>query len=160
MVANMATRKLPSRADDTMRRLLRRIDPQGRLEVYRVWTFWAEEVGEAIATRAEPAAYRAGVLTIRVSSAAWMQELQFLKESLRSKLNARLGAEQIQDIAFVSGAVGQGRQSERRPRVAAPMQAAPASRALDELPRRDPELAAVFERLIRAQQRRRGEPAS
>jgi len=88
---------------DTLRRVLQRIDPDHRLEVYRLWTFWREEVGQAIAARAEPAGFRAGVLSVRVNSAAWMQELQFMKEELRERLNARLGADLIRDIYFVSG---------------------------------------------------------
>ena len=95
----------PRRVAETLQRLLQRIDPDRRLRVYEVWTFWEEEVGETIAARAEPAGFRRGVLSVRVNGHAWMQELQFMKETIREKLNARLGAELIRDIYFVSGSV-------------------------------------------------------
>jgi predicted nucleic acid-binding Zn ribbon protein len=139
----------PSALGQTLERVLKRIDPDKRLEVYRVWTFWAEEVGEAIAARAEPAGFRAGILSVRVSSASWTQELQFMKETLRERLNARLGKELIRDIYFVSGSMTR-RQAE-------PAEEAVASKpiAVPLLPHmQNPELAAVFRRLVRAHARR------
>lgn len=132
-----------------MRRVLQRIDPDKRLEVYRVWTFWDEEVGEAIAARAEPAGFRAGVLSVRVNSAAWTQELQFMKDTIRERLNARLGQKLIRDIYFVSGSV-----SRRETR---PLEEAATSRpiAVPLLPpMQNRELAAVFRRIVRAHARR------
>ncbi|MFN8643872.1 MAG: DUF721 domain-containing protein [Candidatus Binatia bacterium] len=96
-------RQRPDRVADALRQVVQRIDPERRLAAYRVWTFWADEVGPAVAARAEPAAFRDGVLSVRVAGAAWMQELQFMKDELRQRLNRRLGAELIRDIYFVSG---------------------------------------------------------
>lgn len=139
----------PSALGKTLERVLKRIDPDKRLEVYRVWTFWEEEVGEAIASRAEPAGFRAGVLSVRVSSASWTQELQFMKETLRERLNARLGKELIRDIYFISGSMAR--------REAPPAEDAVTSKpiAVPLLPHiKNPELAAVFRRLVRAHARR------
>jgi len=92
------------------------------------------------------------VLAVRVSSAAWMQELQFMKEEIRERLNARLGAELVRDIYFVSGAT-----SEPSP-AARPRQAVAATEQEAEpitMPKlRDPRLAEVFERILRAHRRR------
>ena len=129
--------------------MLQRIDPDKRLEVYRVWTFWAEEVGEAIASRAEPAGFRAGVLSVRVSSASWTQELQFMKDTLRERLNARLGEELIRDIYFVSGSVARREAEPAEEPIASKPIAVPLLP-----PIRDPELAAVFRRIVRAHARR------
>ena len=153
MVDSMASLK-PRGLGETLQRVLQRIDPDKRLDVYRVWTFWDEEVGEAIASRAEPAGFRAGVLSVRVSSASWTQELQFMKESIRERLNARLGEELIRDIYFVSGSTTK--------RETAPAQDAVASKpiAVPLLPPiRDPELAAVFRRIVRAHARRSAQTA-
>lgn len=95
----------PDRLANALRQVVQRIDPERRLPAYRVWTFWAEAVGAAIAERAEPATFRDGVLSVRVAGAAWMQELQFMKDELRERLNARLGTALIRDIYFVSGPV-------------------------------------------------------
>ncbi len=138
----------PRRVAETLQRLLQRIDPDRRLRAYEVWTFWEEEVGETIAARAEPAGFRRGVLSVRVNGHAWMQELQFMKETIREKLNARLGAELIRDIYFVSGSV--------TARVSEDASPAPKTRsvAVPALPRiSDPQLAEVFGRLVDAQAR-------
>src|SRR3990170_814017 len=135
---------------EALERVLQRLDPEHRLRVYRLWTFWAEEVGPAIAARAEPAGYRAGVLSVRVSSAPWMQELQLMKETIRERLNARLGEPLIRDIYFVSGATARDRSpapAEEPP----PDAACPAAEPLP--PIRDAQLAAAFERLVRAHAR-------
>ena len=83
--------------------LLARYDPEGRIRVYRLWDFWDEVVGEAIAGRARPYRLNNGVLMVQVSSHTWMQELQFMKEEICGKLNARLEAPLIRDLHFVPG---------------------------------------------------------
>jgi predicted nucleic acid-binding Zn ribbon protein len=88
--------------------VLQRADLERELRGYAVWRFWDEEVGAAIAQRAQPTRFRNGILFVAVASHTWMQELQFLKESLRDKLNARLGSVDpplIRDIYFVSGRI-------------------------------------------------------
>ena len=142
----------PTRVTDPLHRLLQRIDPDKRLHVYRLWTFWEREVGEAIAARAQPASYRAGVLAVRVSSAAWMQELQFMKEEIRERLNARLGADLVRDIYFVSGSASEPKPAarSRQPVAATEKEAEPIT--MPQL--RDPRLAEVFERILRAHRRR------
>jgi predicted nucleic acid-binding Zn ribbon protein len=139
----------PGRLAETLGRVVQRIDPEQRLEVYRVWTFWADEVGPSIAARAKPLRFRAGVLFVRVASHAWMQELQFMKETIRERLNARLGAALIRDVYFVSAP---------DPEVPAPEQKAEAPPAPEPVPSlppiRDPRLADVFQRIVRAHSQR------
>jgi len=139
-------RSHPDRVADALRQVVLRIDPDRRLAAYRVWTFWAEAVGPAVASHAEPATFRDGVLSVRVSSAAWMQELQLMKDELREQLNTRLGRALIRDIYFVSGAVTPPparrtapvpRPDDDEPPVALP-------------PLTDPRLAEVMARLTRA----------
>ena len=145
-------RRKPSRPDrvaDTLRHIVQRIDPDRRLAVYRLWTFWDEVVGSALAARAQPAGFRDGVLSVRVGGAAWMQELQFMKEDLRERLNARLGAELIRDVYFVSGRVEP--PPAARPAAARATDGAPPA-ALPAL--RDPRLAEIFARIARAHHRR------
>jgi predicted nucleic acid-binding Zn ribbon protein len=146
----MDKRQRPTRVADTLERVIQRFDPDQRMKVYRLWTFWDEEVGEAVAAHAQPAGFRAEVLSVRVDSPSWMQELQFLKEGIRERLNRRLGEELIRDIYFVSGK----RQKTKPARAPA---TAPRPRAAVALPKiHDGELAAVFKRIARAH-RDRGE---
>ncbi len=88
--------------------VLQRVDPDRQLRAYAVWTCWDEVVGDAIAKRAQPARFRNGILFVTVASHTWMQELQFMKDDIRARLNARVsedGPPVIRDIFFVSGAV-------------------------------------------------------
>lgn len=132
----------PDRVANALRQVVQRIDPDRRLPAYRVWTFWAEAVGASIAQRAEPAGFRDGVLSVRVAGAAWMQELQFMKDELRERLNTRLGTALIRDIYFVSGPMT---PPATRPAAVAPPPPPEAAIALP--PLKDPRLAAVTERL-------------
>lgn len=135
----------PDRVADALRQVVQRIDPERRLGAYRVWTFWDEAVGPAVAARAEPAAFRDGVLSVRVAGAAWMQELQFMQEELRERLNARLGAPLIRDIYFVSGSV------TKRTKQSAPPPRDPPSEPPVEMPKlKDARLAALMGRLAEA----------
>lgn len=142
-------RQLPGRVNDALQHVLQRIDPERRLELFRIW---AAEVGSAVAARAQPAAFRDGVLSVRVSSAAWMQELQFAKEEIRARLNQRLGAEIVRDVYFVSG--GSEKMPARPAPTAEPDAEADAGEPIDLPPLRDPRLADVFARLARAHRRR------
>lgn len=130
-----------------MQRVLQRFDPDQRMKVYRLWTFWNEEVGESVAGHAQPTGFRAGVLSVRVDSATWMQELQFLKEGIRERLNRRLGDDLIRDVYFVSGPT-----SRTEPPRTSPHQPGPQRRPKPiALPRiRNRELSDVFKRIARA----------
>lgn len=139
----------PQRIDNAMGRLLRRIDPEDRMRAYRLWTFWADEVGPTIAGHAQPVALRAGVLTVAVDAPTWLQELQFLKDTLRERLNVRLGQILIEDLYFISGSVA--RTARKTTRAAAPLMGPPPAPIP---PIRDPQLAAAFARVVEARARR------
>jgi predicted nucleic acid-binding Zn ribbon protein len=62
---------------------------------------WDEVVGQTIAHHARPTRIRRGLLFIAVDGSVWMQELQFLKETIRERLNARLGGDVVRDLFFV-----------------------------------------------------------
>jgi len=130
--------------------VLKRVDPEEHLRVYGVWSFWTEEVGDLIARRARPAYFRNGVLVVTVATHAWMQELRFLKESMRQRLNGRLGADLIRDLHFVAGPLDSA-SADRAP----PPDATPLGRSLVSVPAiGDPELAAAFARILEARAQR------
>src|SRR5262245_57953037 len=74
-----------------------------------IWQVWDASVGAAIARRAQPVRLRGRTLIVAVSSAPWMQELQLLKPTIRSELNARLASPLVDDLFFVLTAVGEER---------------------------------------------------
>jgi len=150
-VYGMARRRRPPQmVGDALQHVLQRIDPERRLAIFRIW---AAEVGEAVAKRASPVGFRDGILSVRVSGAAWMQELQFAKEEIRDRLNRRLGVDVVRDVYFVAG-------SAFVPSIPAP----PPRRVIESddddapveiPPLRDPRLAEAFARVMRAHRRRR-----
>ena len=76
------------------------------LELYELWEQWADLVGPDIAQNARPGAIKGSLLLVHVSSAPWMQQLQYLKYELMEKLNKALGRPVIQDIRFKIGPIG------------------------------------------------------
>jgi len=76
-----------------------------RLKEGAIWQVWQTAVGPQIAARARPAAIRNGVLTVVVESAPWLQQLNFLKSEILSKLNAALGEQLVKDIFLKAGTI-------------------------------------------------------
>ena len=66
---------------------------------------WPKIVGADIASHTEPDGFSRGVLRIRASSAAWQNELTFLKGEVKDRLNRLLGSAMVQDIRIVSGTI-------------------------------------------------------
>ena len=149
---NAATMRPPSqrasRVVDVLGDVLKRVDPEQQMRTYSIWNFWAEEVGELIARRAQPSRFRNGILFVTVATQSWMQELQFMKEKIRERLNARLGADLVRDIFFVSGSIS-------APTPAQSPELPLRGRALVSLPSiADPALAAAFTRIVEARAQR------
>ncbi|HJP65520.1 MAG TPA: DUF721 domain-containing protein [Actinomycetota bacterium] len=53
---------------------------------------WPSVVGERLAEESRPAGLEAGVLTIKVSSAAWATQIGFLAEEVARRANEVIGA--------------------------------------------------------------------
>jgi len=140
----------PSAVGDVLSRVLQRVDPDQQLRAYRIWTFWNDEVGELIARRAQPARFRGGVLFVTVATHSWMQELRFMKDDLRDRLNARLGADLVHDIFFISGSVENEPEVARLPAA----ESIPAEPLIALPPIADPALAEAFTRVMRARAKR------
>ena len=73
-------------------------------ELAKVWSLWDSIVGEAIAKNARPAAFKEKLLLVHVTSPIWIQQLQFFKKDIITKLNHVLDKELIKDIKFKIGA--------------------------------------------------------
>lgn len=84
-----------------------------RLKDLEVWRLWSQAVGSAIAARTRPLRLSGGQLTVLVSGAPWMQQLNFLKEELREKLNRSLGCERVTSITFKSGRIHEPSEGTR-----------------------------------------------
>ena len=141
---------------DVLGDVLKRVDPEQQLRAYRIWSFWNDEVGEGIARRARPTRFRNGILFVTVATHSWMQELQFMKDRIRERLNARLDAPLVRDIFFISGSLDADAADSSPNPTAAPAAPVAAGRAdIPGLPAiDDPVLAAAFARIIEARAQR------
>ena len=74
-----------------------------RLRESAIWRVWDKAVGQTIATKARPAAFREGTLTVVVSSAPWMQQLGFLKRQIIEAVNGALGEGLVTEIYLKAG---------------------------------------------------------
>jgi predicted nucleic acid-binding Zn ribbon protein len=86
-------RRAPRPLGTAVEALAARLAPATLLaDVQRVWEAAA---GAAIAAAAEPVAERDGTVTLRCSSAVWMQEIALMGPALVERINAALGAERV-----------------------------------------------------------------
>ena len=69
----------------------------------RIWKVWDEVVGAPIARNAQPSWIKDGRLRIKVSDPIWLQELEFAGETIREKLNGKLGRKAVKKIEFRLG---------------------------------------------------------
>jgi predicted nucleic acid-binding Zn ribbon protein len=69
----------------------------------RIWEIWEETVGPAIAQNAQPEWIKSGKLRVRVSDPIWLQELGFVKETIKEKINKTLGRKAVETVEFRLG---------------------------------------------------------
>ena len=140
----------PAAVADLLGKLLRGTPAELRLKEGRIWLIWESAVGRRIASHAQPAAFRDGILTLRVDSAPWMQQLTFLKRELIEKVNRELGEELVKDLYMKGGKVAP--LVEEKPKVAKRRELSDEERswiAEQTASVSDPELKAVFESLMK-----------
>ena len=95
----------PQNISPILNKLLAKKNLKKRMEECKVMDIWDAVVGDKIALRTSPSAIKGGVLKVTVSDHAWLQELQFLKEEIRERLNEALGKESIKNLYFKIGQV-------------------------------------------------------
>jgi hypothetical protein len=145
------------RIGDVLEKSLKRFAPAMRLDEYGVWPVWNDVVGKAIAQNAQPEKIRNGTLFIKVASPVWMQQLQYMKDMIAEKLNARLAANVVKNIFFVVGRVStDGLEEELKS--PAPKHGESSAPLIDEAfleSIRDPEIRQAFKRLLKSYARRK-----
>ena len=62
---------------------------------------WSEIVGDRVAKNTEPDKVEHGIITVKVSSPTWRQELYFQKKEIILKINKTIGKNVIRDIRFI-----------------------------------------------------------
>jgi predicted nucleic acid-binding Zn ribbon protein len=96
----MTRRLAPRPLGPAVAALAARLAPATLLaDVQRVWEASA---GPAIAAAAHPVSEREGTLTLRCTSAVWMQEIALMGPALAAEINAALGAERVLAVRCVA----------------------------------------------------------
>ncbi len=89
---------------DIMANVLQQKGMTERLAQVGVIAEWAELVGAQIASVTEPVSITGdGVLWVRVTTAAWMNELSLLAPTLLTRLNAAPGRAPVKQLRFRLG---------------------------------------------------------
>jgi len=65
-----------------------------------IWKIWDEVVGPIIAEHAQPSNIRRKKLRVHVSEPIWLQELEFVAETIKDKINKKLGRNAVEKIIF------------------------------------------------------------
>lgn len=137
-------RKSPEPIAIALQPIIEKLDAEGHFGLLRLTQVWPELVGDGIARQTEVGGLKFHTATIRVSTAMWIQELNFLKSEILARLQVRLGADMVRDLRFVKGRLNR----RDRPRLKPVARAIRRSIELPEL--KDPELRRAFESLIEA----------
>ncbi len=141
-------RKLTTSADALIG-ALRHLGLTDQVKRILIGQCWERAVGTETAKRAQPDSFSRGVLQVKASSAAWQNELTFLKEQIRARLNEELGANTVRGIRVIAGAIRRHeRKPARKPVVVKPTPEHEAFAAACCATIADPEVRAQVERLI------------
>ncbi len=138
--------------------LLKKLGLTDHARRLRISAAWAQAVGPEIATRTQPQSFNRGVLVVKSSSAAWQNELTFLKAEIITRVNEALeGRATVRELKVISGTIAPRDHQEPPPPW---LDQAPTADDLDvardaSLPIQDPELKQSFERALLLQRRKR-----
>ena len=129
---------------------LHRLNLDAKMKGYAAWMVWDKAVGDTIAQQAQPAFMRGGVLFVKCSSSAWMQQLQFMKGKMCEQLNRLLGKEVIKDIRFQMGMIDHPSRSNASVKGQEVVLDAAEQARIDEAlrPLADPEMKAIARRIM------------
>lgn len=61
---------------------------------------WEDILSPVLSKHAKPIGIKGNELIVEVSSSAWLNELSFLKDELKNRLNKEVGRELIKEIRF------------------------------------------------------------
>ena len=74
-----------------------------KLEENAFFKLWPQAVGAQIAAQTQPDGWHAGTLFVKTTSSVWVQQLHFMKDDIRQKINNLAGKTSVRDIHFIIG---------------------------------------------------------
>ena len=66
----------------------------------KIWKVWDKAVGSNIAKYARPVWIKDGCLRVGVTDPIWLQELGYMRNEIKEKLNQELGRNGVEKIEF------------------------------------------------------------
>ena len=81
-------------------RVIKDLRLEGGIKEQKAVKLWKRVAGKTIGDKTKPLGINQGVLRIKVKDNIWKQELYFLKEELKERLNKALGEDIIKNIKF------------------------------------------------------------
>lgn len=97
--------KKPVHISGILENVLRTYRRQSDAELMRIWEIWDMVVGDQIAQKAQPEAFKGKFLWVHVTHSGLIQELQFSKQRMITKINHAFGKKIIHDIKFKVGPI-------------------------------------------------------
>ena len=70
-----------------------------------IWEIWDDVVGRPIAEHAQPSSIINKKLKVHVTEPIWLQELEFVADTIKERLNSRLGRNAVDKIIFRLGSL-------------------------------------------------------
>ena len=95
----------PQPISSILRPLLKKFGLETQMQTYALIDRWDEVVGYQIASHTLPYQVKFKKLYLYVDSPAWMNQLTFLKEELKNKINREMGEAWVQEIIMRIGSV-------------------------------------------------------
>jgi len=83
--------------------ILKKRGMTSKIEENALRKLWPKAVGPQITSKTEPDSLRNGTLFVKTVSSVWVQQLHFIKEEIRCKLNELYGKPVIHEIRFLVG---------------------------------------------------------
>lgn len=90
-------------AGEIIRRVFAELDKKKNTSQEEILSLWRELAGERGVWHSRPSSLKNRVLTVRVDSSAWLQELVMRKRRLLKELKRALGKDRITEIRFKIG---------------------------------------------------------
>ena len=97
--------KKPAHIGGILENVLHTYRQQSDAGLIRIWEIWDQAVGDRIAQNAQPEAFKGKFLWVNVTHSGLIQELQFSKQRMITKINHALGKKMINDIKFKVGTI-------------------------------------------------------
>lgn len=97
--------KEPVHIASIISKTLKQFRGEGEEHLVNIWKMWDDAVGEYIAKHTQPEAFKGKILLVKVTDSSWIQELQFLKKDIITRVNHALGKNLIEEIKFKVGSV-------------------------------------------------------